>query len=177
MSSIAIDVPVDYAPDVLERVAVKRVASVLARIAHIVSRERLEEIITSSSDAEVMLRLIEEGGPDVMALLSEADPLAGARVRGARMKRDLLACGSGTLGVGRVAEMLGVSRQAVDKRRQSRALLAVRAGERYVYPVWQFEGGQALSGLKQVLRAFTIDDPWMRLGFFLSEDARLDGRR
>ena len=39
MSSIAVDVPVDYAPDSLERVAVKRVASVLARIAHIVSNE------------------------------------------------------------------------------------------------------------------------------------------
>ncbi len=176
MSTTPMSVPVDFAPDALERVAVRRAASLLARIAHIVQRDILEDIVGSHSDAEVMLRLLEEGGPDAMALLSEGDPLAKARIRGVRVKRDLLEQGGGTLGAGRVSQLLGISRQAVDKRRQSQALLALRAGERFVYPAWQFVGGQALSGLKRVLRAFDIEDPWMRLGFFLDPNERLDGR-
>lgn len=177
MSTMPINVPVDYAPDVLERVAVRRVASVLARIAHIVQRELLEDIVSSSDDAEVMMRLLEEGGPDVMALLSEGDPLAKARTRGARIKRDLLMESGGSLGAGKVAELLKISRQGVSKRRQSNALLALKAGERFVFPAWQFSGGNVLPGLKRVLRAFTIEDPWMRLAFFFNAESRLEGRR
>jgi hypothetical protein len=77
-----------------------------------------------------------------------------------------------------LAKLLGISRQAVDKRRRNNTLLAVQAGGRgYRYPVWQVVDGRALAGLEDVLEALADHDPWMTLQFFLRENLRLDNQR
>jgi len=76
----------------------------------------------------------------------------------------------------KVAEVLGISRQAVDKRRRQGRLIGLTQGRRgYAYPVWQFEGGKTLANLEKVLDRLQDHDPWMQLAFFLNTNARLNG--
>lgn len=137
----------------------------------------LGEIVSASSDYEVLLRFLE--APAVLGALSARDPLAGARVRGARQVREILNEEGGTVGAGEMGELLGgISAQAVDKRRRKGRLLALPVGKgANRYPVWQVEGGVVIKGFEDVLAVFGVEDPWMRAAFFLSGDARLDGER
>jgi len=80
----------------------------------------------------------------------------------------------GVLSSGKVAELLNVSRQAVDKRRAANQLLALTQGRRgYSYPSFQFEEGKTLDGLEQVLKSLSALDPWMQLKFFITPNERL----
>ncbi|MFZ0798593.1 MAG: hypothetical protein WAM98_12480, partial [Terriglobales bacterium] len=77
----------------------------------------------------------------------------------------------------KVAELLNVSRQAVDKRRAANQLLALTQGRRgYSYPSFQFEEGKTLGGLEQVLKTLSALDPWMQLGFFTGPHERLGNK-
>jgi hypothetical protein len=74
-----------------------------------------------------------------------------------------------------VAALLRISRQAVDKRRRAGKLIAVPAGEDYVYPACQFTEQEIVAGLDKALGAMPIQDPWMRLEWLLTEDDALKG--
>lgn len=114
------------------------------------------------------------------SLVAEAksDPLAAAVAASARRRRELLAEAGGGFSTAMVARALGTSRQAVDKRRRTGTLLAVPmpAGD-WAFPAAQFGPDQRpLEGLADALRAFNIDDPWMRLAELLAPDADLGDR-
>lgn len=138
----------------------------------------LAKALGAGSDAAVVLTALED--PKVLFETSRTrhDPLLEARRRGIAAKRMLMEAEGGSLPVGEVASQCGISTQAVNKRRESGTILGVRLGRRdYFYPAWQFEkDGTVLRGLSDVLACIPIDDPWMRLSFFLTEDARLEGR-
>jgi hypothetical protein len=86
----------------------------------------------------------------------------------------MLKTSGGVISSGKVAELLNVSRQAVDKRRAANQLLALTQGRRgYSYPTFQFEDGKTLNGLEEVLRNLRALDPWMQLRFFTSPHERL----
>jgi len=137
----------------------------------------LGEIVSAPSDYDVLLRFLE--APAVLGALSAQDPLAAARVRGARQAREILREEGGTVGAGEMGELLGgISAQAVDKRRRKGRLLALPVGKgSYRYPMWQVAGGTVIEGFEDVLSSFGVEDPWMRASFFLSGDARLGGER
>jgi hypothetical protein len=83
----------------------------------------------------------------------------------------------GVLSSGKVAELLRLSRQAVDKRRAANQLLALTQGRRgYSYPSFQFENGKTLDGLEEVLRNLSALDPWMQIRFFTSPQERLGSK-
>jgi hypothetical protein len=95
--------------------------------------------------------------------------------RGRDAKRELLAAEGGVLTGAQVADLLGLSRQAVDKRRRSGRLLGVETGRRgFAYPAWQFTDNGVLPGLEDVLQDLSDHDPWMQLIFMLSPDIWLD---
>lgn len=104
------------------------------------------------------------------------DPLTLALLRGAQRKRELLAQAGGAWSTGTVAEHLAITRQGIDKRRQTGTLLGVRlpSGD-WVYPVAQFgPEGAPLPGLAEVLGAFRgVASPWMRLEHLLAPDPAL----
>lgn len=106
------------------------------------------------------------------------DPIALAVQRGTRRKRELLERAGGAFSTADVAERLGISRQAIEKRRQAGSLLGVRtAGGEWVYPVAQFASdGAPLAGLSDVIGAFQIESPWLQLEHLLVEDAMLSSR-
>ena len=71
---------------------------------------------------------------------------------------------------------LGISRQAVDKRRRARQLLAVRLASDWRYPAAQIgPDGVVVPGLADVLDTLADLSPWAVLDFLLPEDAALAG--
>jgi hypothetical protein len=107
--------------------------------------------------------------------VAQLDPEAAILAAGAKLKSDLLERAGGAPGVGQVASLLRISRQAVDKRRKAGKLIAVPAGEDYVYPACQFTEQGIVAGLDRALGAMPIQDPWMRLEWLLTEDDALEG--
>lgn len=93
------------------------------------------------------------------------------------MKRELLTGAGGGLTSSQVASALGITRQAVDKRRIRRALLAVPAGSgEYLYPACQFTQEGAIAGLDEVLRAFQMRSPWTQLSAMMAPAPALGGK-
>lgn len=116
----------------------------------------------------------------VQEFLREHDALAAARARGIKRQFELLSEEGGALGAQEVADLLGVSRQAVDLRRANGKLLAIDLGTRKnLYPRWQFTDEGILAGLEETLAVLSTGkhSPWACLRFFLSGNLRLDGDR
>jgi hypothetical protein len=112
--------------------------------------------------------------PELLAELAPIDPLASARLKGMKVKQELLYGDDRPLRSEEVAQLLGISRQAVDKRRQKGRLLAVSLGRRgYFYPLWQFQDGTVLTGLDRILSALAKFDGWTQLMFMKTGDLRL----
>lgn len=137
----------------------------------------LEEVASAGSDYAVLLRMLER--PEVLETLVADDPLAPARLRGIEARKELLEQEGGAVSAEELGQMLGgISAQAVNKRCRAGRLLGLPVGEnRYRYPVWQVEGGKALSGLAEVIEVLGVEGPWMRAAFFLGGNVRLGGER
>jgi hypothetical protein len=134
------------------------------------------EISSGSEGAGAVIEALMQDA--LRAYLREQDALTPARLRGLKAQKALLEAEGGVMGVAEVAERLGVSRQAVSKRREEGALLAVRLGARRdLYPAWQFIRSGVLPGLRETLDALGGADPWAAMGFFLAGNARLGGER
>lgn len=107
----------------------------------------------------------------------EDDSLLAAKMRGLKRKMQMVQIAGGVLSSEQVAQMLGISRQAVDKRRSSNQLLALTQGRRgYGYPSFQVQDGKTINGLEEVLTQLRALDPWMQMVFFTSANERLGGK-
>jgi hypothetical protein len=105
------------------------------------------------------------------------DPFATARAAGNVERQRLLAEQGETWSAAEVALRLGISRQAVDKRRQAGKLVAVELGRRGLrYPAWQLRDGDVLPGLEAALASLAGSDPWSVLLFLGSPNAACDGQ-
>ena len=136
---------------------------------------RIDEATAAPTDHLVMLEAL-SSAPWVAELISD-DPLVAAKLRGLKLRQQMLATAGGALTSEQVADVLGISRQAVDKRRSSNQLLALTQGRRgYSYPSFQFDEGKTLKGLEEVLGNLGTLDPWMQLNFFTSAHERLGGK-
>jgi len=134
----------------------------------------IDEATAAPTDHLVMLEAV-SSAPWVLELTSD-DPLIAAKLRGLNLRQQMLKTSGGALTSERVADVLNISRQAVDKRRASNQLLALTQGRRgYSYPSFQFDEGKTLKGLEEVLGKLSAIDPWMQLNFFTSPNERLGG--
>jgi hypothetical protein len=147
---------------------VTHVLNVLTQVATSVEAGELDE---AESDYATLVYFLEQ--PEVLATLRQQDPLISARLRGLRMREQLLSSEGGVCSTREMADALGVTRQAVDKRRKSATLIGVRLGKRgFMYPVWQI----GLDGLDRVLAELQGYDPWTRLAFMLTPNSWLRER-
>jgi hypothetical protein len=127
------------------------------------------------TDLEVLIRAL--SAPELIADMSSLDPLAPALIRGLQARIRLLNENGGALTAEQVGEILGITRQAVEKRRVAGHLLGVNTGRHgYRYPAWQFTSSGVLPGLQDVLRGLTAHDPWMQTAFFLGKNPRLNDK-
>jgi hypothetical protein len=110
--------------------------------------------------------------PEILADLKRRDPLTPARLRGLRARKQLLEAEGGVVSGRELAAALGVTRQAVDKRRLAGKLIGIDLGKRgYVYPVWQVD----LEGLDAVLAELADLAPWSQALFMLGTNSWLNG--
>jgi hypothetical protein len=110
--------------------------------------------------------------PEILDQLSRETPLLRARLRGIRAKQRLLHAEGGVVTGQEFADLVGISRQAVDKRRRSGTLIGLSLGKKgYLYPVWQAD----IDGLKPVLAELREYGPWTQAIFMLTPNSWLGG--
>jgi hypothetical protein len=152
-----------------------RALSALIKITDQLSSQRIDDLSTASTDAELLLNSL-LASPVIQALL-ETDPLAEVKLRGIEAKKELIDMAGGTMSGAHVAEVLGLTRQSVEKRRRNNKLIGLAQGRRgYVYSIFQFEGGNTLPGLEDVLKTLSEHDPWTQLIFLVERNDRLGGK-
>jgi hypothetical protein len=167
--------PVSQARLALAATFLKRSVKMLERVSSVASSETLKAALASPTDVGGVATLLSDLAP-LGIDLSAVDPFVEAMSRGAAVKRELLTRAGGRLTSSQVASALGITRQAVDKRRIRRALLAVPNGSGdYLYPACQFVPDGVVPGLEEVLHAFAIRNPWIQLSVLLAPAPVLAG--
>jgi hypothetical protein len=155
-------------------VFVKRSAAAIARIATHADEAKLHDALAAPTDVGTLAAVLSD--TEVIGEgVRELDPMASLIARSIRHKAELTSRAGGVLGVKQVAELLGITRQAVDKRRRERKLLAVPRGSDFRYPVAQFIDGEVVAGLRDVLTAVGLRGAWGTLDFLTAADDELEG--
>ena len=148
--------------------------SALEELEQVLPTDLIDEASAAPTNFMVLLEALKARSLATEFAVNE--PLATARLRGVERQHNLVEQSGGMLNGERVAKLLGISRQAVDKRRRQNRLIGLTQGRRgYAYPIWQFDNGQTLSNLEKVLDQLRKHDPWMQLTFFLNANDRLKG--
>lgn len=158
----------------LQRIFVQRSIGALTRAFENVSEETLVSALAAPSDMGALARVLATAAIND-ASTRELDPYAAALARNAEHRERLLMKGGGALSAERAGQVLGITRQAVDKRRANKRLLAVKQAGDWRYPAFQFEDEGLSDATKAVIE--TLDDPtgWSALEFLLTPDTVLDG--
>lgn len=139
------------------------------------SEDSVVEATAAPTDLAALVRALRSD--ELLDDLSRAEPLAPAFIRGIEARQRLIEEHGGTLTAEQVAQMIGISRQAVEKRRQAGKLVALATGRHgYRYPVWQFSDSGTLPGLEEVLGVLAPHDEWMQTVFFVTKNPRLGDR-
>lgn len=156
-------------------VFLSRALNALSELAQELPKDRIDEASAAPTDYMVLVEALTD--PSLATQLAAEDPLAAARLRGVERQQSLFEKSGGVVTGQKAAEFLGISRQAVDKRRRQGRLIGLTQGRRgYAYPVWQFESRKTLTNLEKVLDRLRDHDPWMQLTFFLNANDRLRGK-
>jgi hypothetical protein len=152
-----------------------RTEALVLRLSEQVSEDDIAAALEAPSDVGGLARLLSDTAA-ISNPLQSLDPLAEAVARGAEMKQELLAEAGGGWSSAVVAKHLGITRQAVDKRRRNNKLLALKsaAGD-YVYPVCQFTSDGVVPGLDVFLGAFAPSGGWTRLDVLLTPAEEIGG--
>lgn len=139
------------------------------------SEDAVVRATAAPTDLSVLLTALSSG--ELLNDLKSVEPLAPAFLRGIEAQRRLLDASGGTLTAEQAGSILGISRQAVEKRRKAHTLIGLTTGRHgYRYPAWQFTKSGVLPGLEDVLKALGPHDEWMQAAFFLGNNPRLGGR-
>lgn len=156
----------------------RRGLSAFRQLTERLPQRHIEQVLAHArSDEELLLAALSV--PEAFEALAErAAEVQAARARGLGMRARLLEEEGGLLSGEQAAARLGVSRQAVDKRRRAGTLLAIERPSRGLgYPAWQFPDDGRLPGLSETLRALGDEPPIAKQRFFLSGNHRLGEAR
>ena len=162
------------APDPLREAFRRRAVGAVERMAREASPEALAEALAAPSDTGTVARALAEQA--ATEALKHLEPLAGAIARGAESRARLTRAAEGMHSAEAAGRLLGISRQAVDKRRAAGKLLAVRVRGDWHYPAAQFDNNEVLPGIEAVIAGMPEASPWSVLDFLLAPDEALGGR-
>ncbi len=155
--------------------ALARGVAALSRSLAAMPRADLRRLLRGHDEERILVAAVLQ--PEVLHRVTGATPLLAAQLRAVEVKRRLLEAEGGTISAEDAGRLLGMSRQAVDKKRRGGQLLALPVGSRQRYPVWQFKDGAMLPGLADVLAALRTSSAWVQAAFFLSRNTRLGETR
>lgn len=171
--SMTLDIHAD--PNSVQAAFLRRAMSALERITANVPTKTLTDALSAPTDAGSLAQLLNRS--DIIgSSVTELDPLVPALARNVEHRQRLLKIAGGVLSAEEAARTLGITRQAVDKRRRSNTMLAVRERSDWRYPVCQFHEGEVVVGISDVVRGFASAGPWATLDFLLAPDTVLAGR-
>lgn len=160
-------------PSSLGQAFALRARRAIESLARQLSPDTLTQALSAPTDVDTLIEGLLQA-PTVEPI----HPLGSARLRGAQAARRLLEQEGGTLSAEEVGDFLGITRQAVNQRRQAGKLLALEMGRHgFAYPAWQLTETGTLPGLEDTLEALEGHDPWMQARFFLTGHPRLENRR
>lgn len=162
-------------PDSVQAAFLRRALSALERIARSVPSKTLTEALAAPTDVGSLAQLLSRSEL-VGSAVTELDPLAPALARNVEHRQTLLNLAGGVISADAAGQILGITRQAVDKRRRAGSLLAVREGSDWRYPACQFADGEVVAGIPDVVRGLGSSSPWVVLDFLLTPDTVLAGR-
>ncbi|MBA2277614.1 MAG: hypothetical protein H0W06_07595 [Chloroflexia bacterium] len=150
---------------------VTRALHALAEAAEVSSKDALLVAASARSDTLTLLRGL--ATPDMLA---HDHPFVEVYAQGIEAQHWILETEGGTVTAEHLGRMLRLSRQAIDKRRRNKTLIALPLGRRgFAYPLWQIQDGAVLPGLDGVLGELAEFDPWTQAGFMLNPNTWLDG--
>ena len=160
----------------LRKVFRRRTEALIERLAAQAPEEALAAALEAPSDVGGLARLLSDLATLGMGVES-IDPFAEAIARSVEAKQELLREAGGGWGSTRVATHLGLTRQAVDKRRKAGTLLALQSGRGdYLYPVCQFTEHGVLPGIDRFLAACPPSGGWTRLDLLLTPAEEIGNR-
>ncbi|CAN7696637.1 helix-turn-helix domain-containing protein [Rhizobium leguminosarum] len=168
-------VTVQEEPNSIRTAFLRRATSALERISANVPAKDLADALSAPTDAGSLAQLLSRSDM-VGAAINDLDPLVPALARNVEHRQNLIERAGGTMSAEDAGRMLGISRQAVDKRRRAGTLLAVREGSDWRYPLCQLDQGEVIAGISDVVRGFAAAGPWIALDFLLAADTALGGR-
>jgi hypothetical protein len=148
----------------------------------------MRELLTMVRPLDVQARDTELLARDDKALLAElmiqalqADPLSSKalrlRLQGQLALRRMLEQAGGAYTASEVADLLGITGDAVRKRARKGRLLAIPRGGHSLYPAFQFDVSVStvVPGFEAILALLDTDSAAAKLRFFLTADSDLDG--
>jgi hypothetical protein len=153
---------------------IRRTTHAIERLAAQADEATLVEAMAAPTDVGTLARVL----IDVTAIgsaVAEIDADAVDLAAEIQHRANLIRQAGGTLSADEVGKLLNISRQAVDKRRRSNRLLAIRQGGDWLYPRAQFHEHEAIPGLPDVIRDCAGSGPWVTLEFLVTEDDVLGG--
>ncbi len=158
----------------IHQVLLMRYMRAVDRMVSSMPKDLIMSTLAAPSDFGALARALSD--PRISAPSLQTDPLAGAVGRSIAHRRRLAEMAGEMLSSSQVEDLLGVKRQAIDKRRTANKLLAVRSASDWLYPAFQFGEEGVLPEIEEILQAHAGDDPWVVVDILLAPDDALRGR-
>ena len=162
-------------PNSMQAVFLRRAISALERISGSVSLKTLTEALAAPTDTGSLAQLLSRSD-NVGTAVTELEPLVPAFARNVAHRQTLIQLAGGAFSAEEAGRTLSITRQAVDKRRRANNLLAIREGSDWRYPVCQFDQGNVIAGIADIVQGFAQAGPWVALDFLLAPDSTLADR-
>ena len=163
--------------DLLRAAFQRRAEHAVSLIAASASPEALARALEAPTDFGALASAL--GGTVLVGSALDLDPSADALARGTVERERLALAAGGLLSAEQMGRVLGgITRQAVDKRRRARTLLAIQVAGDWRYPAVQVnDDGKVPPSFLLILAAANEAgmNGWVMLDFLLAPDAALDG--
>ena len=152
-----------------------RLRRALLRAAEIATDDLVHRALERPSDMGAVIDLLRSTLP-MLSAEQELDPSLGEQVSALAVEDELMHRAGGLRDAKWVAEYLGINPKSVTAKARRNELLALTKGDRNFYPAFQFQNGQVMPGLRDLLQALPLTNGWSRLSFLVSPDPALDDR-
>jgi hypothetical protein len=153
---------------------IRRSTHVIERLAERADVATLVEAMAAPTDFGTLTRILADVG-SIRTAVAELDPEALDLADEIAHREELVQLAGGMLSAEEAGQLLHIGRQAVDKRRRNKTLLAIRQAGDWLYPRAQFHQHEVIPGLTEIVKGFAASGPWVTLEFIVTGDTTLDG--